>query len=77
MSSEEYLSEPAASNHHNDSSDGLSVELIRMETSSSALADGSGKGQEASSSGQGSGVDLSAITRGAWKGSDVVQEDID
>ncbi|KAK1601415.1 hypothetical protein QYE76_037272 [Lolium multiflorum] len=48
-----------------------------METSSSAPATGAGRGQEASSSGQGSGVDLSGITRGAWKGSDVVQEDID
>ncbi|KAK1632428.1 hypothetical protein QYE76_006743 [Lolium multiflorum] len=48
-----------------------------METSSSAPAAGAGRGQEAGSSGQGSGVDLSAITRGAWKGSDVVQQDID
>ncbi|KAK1604939.1 hypothetical protein QYE76_028612 [Lolium multiflorum] len=36
-----------------------------------------GRGQEASSSGQGSGVDLSGITRGAWKGSDVTQAEID
>ncbi|KAK1601201.1 hypothetical protein QYE76_018200 [Lolium multiflorum] len=48
-----------------------------MEASSSAPAAGSGRGQEASSSGRGSGVDLSGITRRAWKGSDVVQQDID
>nr|XP_051221850.1 uncharacterized protein LOC127340111 [Lolium perenne] len=36
-----------------------------------------GRGQEASSSGQNSGVDLSGITRGAWKGSDVTQAKID
>ncbi|KAK1574562.1 hypothetical protein QYE76_017542 [Lolium multiflorum] len=36
-----------------------------------------GKGQEAGSSSQASGVDLSGITRGAWKGSDVTQHEID
>ncbi|KAK1609140.1 hypothetical protein QYE76_032813 [Lolium multiflorum] len=34
-------------------------------------------GQEASSSGQGSGVDLSFVTRGTWRGSDVKQPEID
>ncbi|KAK1603170.1 hypothetical protein QYE76_018782 [Lolium multiflorum] len=48
-----------------------------MESSSTAPKAGSGKGQEASSSGQGSGVDLTTITRGAWKGSDVTQPEID
>ncbi|KAK1666839.1 hypothetical protein QYE76_054998 [Lolium multiflorum] len=36
-----------------------------------------GIGQEAGSSGQASGVDLSGVTRGAWKGSDVNQHEID
>jgi hypothetical protein len=77
MSSEEYLSKPAASSHHSEASDGLEAELDRMEASSSALDAGSRRGQEASSSGQGSGVDLANITRRAWKGSDVTQPDID
>ncbi|KAK1647654.1 hypothetical protein QYE76_065459 [Lolium multiflorum] len=87
MSSEEYLSEPtgsktpsvsfgeqASSNQH---SDGLEVELARMDSSSNVPEADTGKGQEASSSGQGSGVDLSSVTRGAWKGSDVKQPEID
>jgi hypothetical protein len=48
-----------------------------MEASSTVLEAGTGRGQEASSSGQGSGVDLATITRGAWKGSDVTQPEID
>ncbi|KAK1648061.1 hypothetical protein QYE76_065866 [Lolium multiflorum] len=36
-----------------------------------------GRGQEAGGSGQGSGVDLFGVTRGAWKGSDVTQHEID
>ncbi|KAK1615474.1 hypothetical protein QYE76_020991 [Lolium multiflorum] len=36
-----------------------------------------GRGQEANSSSQASGVDLSGVTRGAWKGSDVTQHEID
>ncbi|KAK1616477.1 hypothetical protein QYE76_021994 [Lolium multiflorum] len=47
-----------------------------MEASSTAPEAGTGRGQEASSSGQGSGVDLATITRGAWKGSDVTQLEI-
>jgi hypothetical protein len=43
-----------------------------MDTSSSAPEAGAGRGQEASSSSQDSGV-----TRGAWKGSDVKQPEID
>ncbi|KAK1607933.1 hypothetical protein QYE76_031606 [Lolium multiflorum] len=87
MSSEEYLSEPsgsktlsvsfgeqASSNRH---SDGLEAELARMESSSNVPEADTGKGQEASSSGQGSGVDLCSVTRGAWKGSDVKQPEID
>jgi hypothetical protein len=46
------------------------------ETSATPEAD-TGRGQEASSSGQGSGVNLAAYTRGAWKGSDVKQAEID
>ncbi|KAK1684742.1 hypothetical protein QYE76_045590 [Lolium multiflorum] len=48
-----------------------------MESSSNAQETGTGRGNEASSSGQGSGVDLTMITRGAWKGSDVTQPEID
>ncbi|KAM0924986.1 hypothetical protein ACQ4PT_004525 [Festuca glaucescens] len=48
-----------------------------METSSSGPEAGTGRGQEASSSGQGSGANQVAITRGAWKGSDVKQPEID
>ncbi|KAK1687203.1 hypothetical protein QYE76_048051 [Lolium multiflorum] len=48
-----------------------------MEASSTAPEAGTGRGQEASSSGQGSGADLATITRGAWKGSDVTQPEID
>jgi hypothetical protein len=79
MSTEEYLSEPAGSNPHsetpsvsfgeqvstNRNSDGLEADLAQMDASSTAPEAGTGRGQEASSSGQGSGVDLSAITRGA------------
>ncbi|KAK1649748.1 hypothetical protein QYE76_067553 [Lolium multiflorum] len=36
-----------------------------------------GTGQDAGSSSQASGVDLSGVTRGAWKGSDVTQHEID
>ncbi|KAK1608552.1 hypothetical protein QYE76_032225 [Lolium multiflorum] len=70
MSSELYLSESSSNNHQSKASDGLSAELLRMETNT-------GKDQEASSSGQASGVDLSGVTRGAWKGSDVTQHEID
>ncbi|KAK1694596.1 hypothetical protein QYE76_011293 [Lolium multiflorum] len=48
-----------------------------MDTTSSAPEADTGRGQEASSSRQGSGVDLTACTRGAWKGSDVKQAEID
>ncbi|KAK1677619.1 hypothetical protein QYE76_038467 [Lolium multiflorum] len=36
-----------------------------------------GMDQEAGSSGRASGIDLSGITRGAWRGSDVTQHEID
>jgi hypothetical protein len=77
MSSEEYLSESAGSIHHSEASDGLEAELARMDASSSAPEAGTGRGQEASSSGQASGANLAVITRGAWKGSDVKQPEID
>ncbi|KAK1649114.1 hypothetical protein QYE76_066919 [Lolium multiflorum] len=70
MSSELYLSDSSSNNQQGKASDGLSAELLRMEADT-------GKDQEASSSGQASGVDLSGVTRGAWKGSDVTQHEID
>ncbi|KAM0909092.1 hypothetical protein ACQ4PT_015040 [Festuca glaucescens] len=77
MSSEEYLSESAGNNHHSETSDELEAELARTDTSSSAPEAGTGGGQEASSSGQSSGANQVVITRGAWKGSDVKQPEID
>ncbi|KAM0931645.1 hypothetical protein ACQ4PT_000199 [Festuca glaucescens] len=77
MSSDEYLSESAGNSHHSETSDGLEAELARTDTSSSAPEAGTGRGQEASSSGQGSGANQVVITRGAWKGSDVKQPEID
>jgi hypothetical protein len=79
MSTEEYLSESAASSLHSEThtastaeeisadhaSDGLEAELAQMDASSSALEAGPGRGQEANSSGQGTGVNLAATTRGA------------
>ncbi|KAK1644138.1 hypothetical protein QYE76_061943 [Lolium multiflorum] len=47
-----------------------------MEASSSS-PEATGRGHEASSSGQGSGANLTAPTRGAWKGSDVKQPEVD
>ena len=70
MSSEEYLSESSSSSQQTESSDGLSAELARMETET-------GKDQEAGSSSQAPGIGLSGITRGAWRGSDVTQHEID
>ncbi|KAK1602551.1 hypothetical protein QYE76_037400 [Lolium multiflorum] len=55
----------------------MEAELARMESSSNVPEGDTGKGQEASSSGQGSGVDLFGVTRGAWKGSDVKQPETD
>ncbi|KAK1628302.1 hypothetical protein QYE76_002617 [Lolium multiflorum] len=87
MSSELYLSESSGSKtpsvsfgeqaSSNQCSDGLEAELARMESSSNVPEADTGKGQEASSSGQGSGVDLSSVTRGTWRGSDVKQPEID
>jgi hypothetical protein len=48
-----------------------------MDATSSAPEADTGRGQEASSSGQGSGVNLAAYTSGAWKGSDMKQPEID
>ncbi|KAK1605603.1 hypothetical protein QYE76_029276 [Lolium multiflorum] len=58
------------SSQQSEASDGLTADLARMETET-------GKDQEAGSSSQAPGVDLSGITRGAWKGSDVTQHEID
>ncbi|KAK1662142.1 hypothetical protein QYE76_050301 [Lolium multiflorum] len=91
MSTEEYLFESSASSHHSETpttstgeeisadqaSNGLEAELAQMDASSSAPEAGTGRGQEASSSGQGSSANLAAPTRGAWKGSDVNQPEID
>ncbi|KAK1699372.1 hypothetical protein QYE76_016069 [Lolium multiflorum] len=70
MSSEEILSESSSSSEQTASSDGLSAEIAKMEVDTS-------RDQEAGSSSQASGQDLSQITRGAWKGSDVTQHEID
>ncbi|KAK1649567.1 hypothetical protein QYE76_067372 [Lolium multiflorum] len=48
-----------------------------MESSSNVPDTAADRGKEASSSGQGSGADPAPITRGAWKGSDVTQAEID
>jgi hypothetical protein len=47
-----------------------------MDEESGAPDGDTGQGQEASSSGQASGVNLAAYTRGAWKGSNVNQVEI-
>jgi hypothetical protein len=56
---------------------GIEEELARMDETSAAPKADTGRGQEASSAGQGSGVNLAAYTRGAWKGSDVREAKID
>ncbi|KAK1695087.1 hypothetical protein QYE76_011784 [Lolium multiflorum] len=70
MSTEEYLSSSSSGNQENSASDGLSANLARMEIDA-------GQDQEAGSSSHGSGIDLSKKTRGAWRGSDVSQHEID
>ncbi|KAK1694506.1 hypothetical protein QYE76_011203 [Lolium multiflorum] len=70
MSTEEYLSSSSSGNQENSASDGLSANLARMEIDA-------GQDQEAGSSSHGSGIDLSKKTRGAWRGSDVTQHEID
>ncbi|KAK1613042.1 hypothetical protein QYE76_036715 [Lolium multiflorum] len=55
----------------------LEAEIDRMNLSSSAPEAGTGKGQEAGSSSQATGANLTAVTRGAWKGSDVKEPEID
>nr|XP_051222286.1 actin cytoskeleton-regulatory complex protein PAN1-like [Lolium perenne] len=70
MSSGEYVSDSTGSSQHSGATGRLEAEIDRMNISSSAPEAGAGKGQEASSSNQ-------AITRGAWKGSDVKQPEID
>ncbi|KAK1613868.1 hypothetical protein QYE76_019385 [Lolium multiflorum] len=70
MSSGEYVSDSTGSSQHSGSTGRLEAEIDRMNISFSAPEAGAGKGQEASSSNQ-------AITRGAWKGSDVKQPEID
>jgi hypothetical protein len=59
-------------------SDGLKDDLARMdEESGGSDAETGGRGEEASNSGQAAGIDLSAYTHGAGKGSDVSQAEID
>ncbi|KAK1625832.1 hypothetical protein QYE76_000147 [Lolium multiflorum] len=56
---------------------GLEEELARMAEESGAPDEATGRDQEASSSGQASGANMPVYTRGAWKGSDVNQAEID
>nr|XP_051204759.1 uncharacterized protein LOC127318329 [Lolium perenne] len=78
MSTEEYLSESTREETSADQiSNGLEAELAQMDASSYAREAGTGRGQEASSSGQGSGMNLATPTRGTWKGTDVKQPEID
>ncbi|KAM0848037.1 hypothetical protein ACQ4PT_054640 [Festuca glaucescens] len=59
-------------------SDGLEEELAQMgEEAGEPDEETGGQEEGAGSSGQASGVDLTAYTRGAWKGSDVNQAEID
>jgi hypothetical protein len=48
-----------------------------MDEGSGAPEEDTGRGHKANSSGQASGVNLAAYTRGAWRGSDVKEADID
>lgn len=77
MSSGEYVSDSSGNSQHSGATDRLEAEIDRMNASPSAPEAGTGKGQEASSSSQASGANLAAVTRGAWKGSDVKQPEID
>ncbi|KAK1694650.1 hypothetical protein QYE76_011347 [Lolium multiflorum] len=70
MSSEQYASSSSSGNPEDPASDGVSAELARMETDSS-------QEQDAGSSSQASGTNLSEVTRGAWMGSSVSQYEID
>ncbi|KAK1681025.1 hypothetical protein QYE76_041873 [Lolium multiflorum] len=65
MSSEQYLSDSSSNSRESQASG-----EPRMETDA-------GTSQDAGSSSQASGVDLSGVTRGAWKGSEVTQHEID
>ncbi|KAK1610957.1 hypothetical protein QYE76_034630 [Lolium multiflorum] len=77
MSSGEYASDSAGSSQHSGSTGKLEAEIDRMNISSSTSEAGTGKGQETGSSRQATGVNPAAVTRGAWKGSDVKQPEID
>ncbi|KAK1644924.1 hypothetical protein QYE76_062729 [Lolium multiflorum] len=70
MSSEESLLASSSSSQGSSTSDGLTEDLARMETES-------GKDQEVGTSSRAPGKDLSGITRGSWRGSDVTQHEID
>jgi hypothetical protein len=74
MSSEEYLSESSSGSHHTAE---IEADLAQMDASSSAPEASTRRGQEASSFGLCSGMDLAAPTRGAWKGSKMKQPEID
>ncbi|KAK1680776.1 hypothetical protein QYE76_041624 [Lolium multiflorum] len=70
MSTEESLPASSSSKQESSASDGLSADLARMEIDAS-------QDQEAGSSSHASSIDLSNKTRGAWRGSDVTQHEID
>ncbi|KAK1652024.1 hypothetical protein QYE76_069829 [Lolium multiflorum] len=70
MSSEGSLPAATSSNQGSSTSDGLTEDLARMDLASS-------RDQEAGTSSRASGKDLSGKTRGAWRGSDVTQYEID
>ncbi|KAK1603639.1 hypothetical protein QYE76_027312 [Lolium multiflorum] len=67
--SEQYLSESSSSSER--------TIFRRAECGTAGMEIDTGMDQEAGSSSQASGHDLSNITRGAWKGSDVTQHEID
>jgi hypothetical protein len=70
MSRGDHLSESSSSSRESQASGEPSAERIRMESDS-------GTSQDAGSSSQASGADLSGVTRGAWEGSEVTQHEID
>ncbi|KAK1606958.1 hypothetical protein QYE76_030631 [Lolium multiflorum] len=63
--SEQYLSESSSNSRESQASGEPRMEID------------TGASQDAGSSSQASGVDLSGVTRGAWKGSEVTQHEID
>ncbi|KAK1625823.1 hypothetical protein QYE76_000138 [Lolium multiflorum] len=76
MSSGEYVSESSGSSQHSEATDRFEAGIERMNIPSAPEV-GAGRGQETGSSSQATGANPAAITRGAWKGSDVKQPEID